>query len=536
MSRYALLLLLLAPFGVRAGDMCSNPPVLTGQSVTDVQLANCGPTLNAGAVSTLRNKNLTSATNTFPGLRNTTLVICPSNAINNNACDVNLTGTADQTLINSTIASCGNANMSAAWTGSVSGTTLTVTSISSGAISPYMDIAGTGITASTFYIQSPFTLTGTGGVGTYALNSTPGTISSEAMTGYNPGLGNGCKIAFRSGTYNLTGHINIDRSFIDLEGENSPMWGSFLGFYNGTTPVGSIGTAGAHLVFTTSTSDDIIQINGVNLPDNAESRHRGIRISGFYMTGFNNSTFSYTTNNCINNNGGGALDFSIIENNMCQEVGVNGFTFLNDTGTVRRNSVQDVSGTGINIPGGSVYTQVYGNLIFDTGSYGLISNAVEPAIYGNKFGDNGNDSILAQGTGGAITGNSFGSTATRAINVAYVGFNISANVIDYTQGNTYTRSLPAIDVTYTGTFGGAAGGSGNLISGNTCRAKSGGEPSGVYCVKIEPVGGGTDAPNHNLVVGNNCYGIGVGWNGNATWASNQCYLDSGTSDTLANNL
>src|ERR1700761_8939856 len=54
-----------------------------------------------------------------------TLYVCASNTIKAASCDVQLTGTADQTLINSAIAGCGNANMSAAWTGSISGTVLT---------------------------------------------------------------------------------------------------------------------------------------------------------------------------------------------------------------------------------------------------------------------------------------------------------------------------------------------------------------------------------------------------------------------------
>lgn len=82
-----------------------------------------------------------------------------------------------------------NANgQTAAWTGSIAGTVLTVTSWTSGTILDGMKIAGTGVTAGTKII-SQTTHTDTpdylGGKGTYLLDTSQ-TVASTAMTGSDP--------------------------------------------------------------------------------------------------------------------------------------------------------------------------------------------------------------------------------------------------------------------------------------------------------------------------------------------------------------
>ena len=64
------------------------------------------------------------------------------------------------------------------FTGSISGTTLTVSATPSGALGPGQSISGSGVTSGT---QITAFGTGTGGTGTYAVNNSQ-TVASEAMT------------------------------------------------------------------------------------------------------------------------------------------------------------------------------------------------------------------------------------------------------------------------------------------------------------------------------------------------------------------
>ena len=67
-----------------------------------------------------------------------------------------------------------------AFTGSISGTLLTVTAVASGVIQIGQAISGAGIPAGTVITELG---TGTGGIGTYALGQAPAApVSSEAMT------------------------------------------------------------------------------------------------------------------------------------------------------------------------------------------------------------------------------------------------------------------------------------------------------------------------------------------------------------------
>jgi hypothetical protein len=63
-------------------------------------------------------------------------------------------------------------------TGSIAGTTLTVSAVTSGALAVGQPITGTGVTAGTVITALG---TGTGGVGTYTVNNTQ-TVASEALT------------------------------------------------------------------------------------------------------------------------------------------------------------------------------------------------------------------------------------------------------------------------------------------------------------------------------------------------------------------
>ena len=452
-----------------------------------------------------------------------TVTICPSNAINPQGCNVTLSGTADQTLINSAISSCGNSNMSAAFQGQTSGTTLTVNSIQSGQLSVYMDLSdgGVNITASTWYISAQ--LSGpTGGTGTYTVSKlgggSIGTIAAEAMTGYNPGLGNGCKVFLRAGTVNVTGPIIIDRSYIDLEGENQPMWGSFSHFWNNTTPAGIVGTNNTQILTTADPgmTTGIVQVITTNIPDNGEARHRAIRIANLYIVGWTISGINYHGWGIYSS---AAHDNCLIENNVIQRTNT-AIIGSWDTGTIRHNSLQDnlsaiyLSGSGVNV-------SITNNIFFDIGGIAVQVYGADQLITFNKFGDCLGDCIFLSTTGTVVSGNQFSSTAARAINVNYNGNTVVGNTIDYSNGNAYTRSLSAIEVTAGGSLG-----KGNTIVGNTLIG-AGTEPAGVYGIKIDSGG-----PAFNVVEGNDLYGTnGTAWN-NATGIS---ILDSGTSDMVRNN-
>jgi hypothetical protein len=72
-----------------------------------------------------------------------------------------------------------------AWTGSISGTTMTVTAVSQGPIRVGMEVAGTGVAAGTV-ITAVVSVDGSG-VGTYTVSISQ-TVSSTAMTGKIPGV------------------------------------------------------------------------------------------------------------------------------------------------------------------------------------------------------------------------------------------------------------------------------------------------------------------------------------------------------------
>ncbi|KQT59985.1 hypothetical protein ASG52_19865 [Methylobacterium sp. Leaf456] len=72
-----------------------------------------------------------------------------------------------------------------AFTGSISGSTLTVTSVASGKIQRGQNVTGSGVVASTIKAGG----TGTGGVGTYTLDKEQADVASTAMTGTLTGNG-----------------------------------------------------------------------------------------------------------------------------------------------------------------------------------------------------------------------------------------------------------------------------------------------------------------------------------------------------------
>jgi hypothetical protein len=85
------------------------------------------------------------------------------------------------------------ASPTAVFTGGIVGTTLTVSSVTSGVLTTDTYISGNSVTGGTKILftaaQNPGTLSGTGGTGTYTVSVTyPVAVASTAMTGMTPGV------------------------------------------------------------------------------------------------------------------------------------------------------------------------------------------------------------------------------------------------------------------------------------------------------------------------------------------------------------
>jgi hypothetical protein len=146
----------------------------------------CG-SANGASVSTAPTANLRNAgtPSTVTGAGPWTWTCIGSNSGTTAMCSDSLasSGSSDPT-VGLLPASDGYANWSVVGmnaiplTGSISGTTLTVTATPSGALGPSQTISGSGIASGT---QITAFGTGTGGTGTYTINNSQ-TVASEAMT------------------------------------------------------------------------------------------------------------------------------------------------------------------------------------------------------------------------------------------------------------------------------------------------------------------------------------------------------------------
>ena len=149
----------------------------------------------------------------------------------------------------------------ASFTGSVSGTTLTVTAVASGSIAVGAYIEGSGITTSTYYITANGT--GFGGVGTYTLNSSPGTIASQTIT-TDPST----KTTLASAFTGITGKYGAS----PLSGGSTPRSGpnamQVLNLTNGSTAV------------TFETGNLITGCNIVAVPINSQNNGMGSQFTG----------------------------------------------------------------------------------------------------------------------------------------------------------------------------------------------------------------------------------------------------------------
>lgn len=154
------------------------------------------------------------------------------------------------------------------FTGSIAGTTLTVTAVATGNIALGQYLTGSGVTAGTQITQF---LTGAGGIGTYQVNTTQ-TASSTTITSYyqRPLRINSAYVRVSQLDY-MVQPINIEQyeliGFKTLQGP----WPRVL-YYQPSYPVGNItywpvpGSGEMHLFAETVLSQFVTLTDSVNLP------------------------------------------------------------------------------------------------------------------------------------------------------------------------------------------------------------------------------------------------------------------------------
>lgn len=467
----------------------SGPAIVGTEAIPEVPVAPGSCTATGGTCKTTPAALLTYVSANLPvyGAHSNTVIVCASNTINVGGCDVLLTGTADQVLINTAISSCGNPN-SAVVTGSITTTTFTVASVTSGAVAIGEVLTGAGVSANTHV---------TAGSGTSWTITPSQTVSAgTTITAYDPGAsGNGCTVKFRNGVYNLSATVLVDRSQVTLSGESIPEWGAAVGGWTpgGGNSVALIGTAGVKFV-AGSTGFPVITIGHTNLPDNGELRHRGLGFDHLYLVGS-----AYNANGIDNgasiSNPDDAIYFGYIK---CQRV----LTCLNitmDGPTIDHLDAQDIAGNGITI--GGYVPRISNSIIWDIGGVCIQDNAASATIVNNTIGDCQGDAVRLAAQGATFTGNSMGAAnvSTASITVLNSGITVSNNVINYSFGtfSGKTRNSPAIYVNA----------SNDVFMGNTF-IPHGTEAAGVYAIGLGEAGG-----TNNVAIGNN---IIAGWNNGST--------------------
>ncbi|HEX8106708.1 MAG TPA: hypothetical protein VF516_03220 [Kofleriaceae bacterium] len=154
------------------------------------------------------------------------------------------------------------------FTGSISGTTLTVSTISAGNIALGQYLTGSGVTAGTKITQF---LTGAGGVGTYQVNTSQ-TVGSETLTTYyqRPLRINSAFVRVATLDYPVR-PLNVEQyELIGLKTLSGP-WPRYL-YYQPSSPVGNItfwpvpGSGEMHMFAETVLSQFVTLSDTVTLP------------------------------------------------------------------------------------------------------------------------------------------------------------------------------------------------------------------------------------------------------------------------------
>jgi hypothetical protein len=322
----------------------------------------------------------------------------------------------------------------------------------------------------------------------------------------------GGRIKLLAGQYNLSGSVVIDRSHVDLEGESHMMWGGYLTSYgqNGAGGTGAEGFGGAKLKATTA-NVDLIRLANVNVPDNGENRHRGIRIAFLYLFGSNytgkgvvyesNHDIVHISNLTCHKLEYGIYatgDASFIHHNNVQDC-TNGIYYINGNGQVTNNIIWDCSGTGL-VVGAAVQAPIIaadnniGNCVLDgievLGPVVVSGNEVVhckrnqiwlrrlggATVSGNVIRTNSDTpsatGIRIDSQGNAVSGNTITALATttgKAINIALSApqNTVGVNVIKGTWGSPpVTLGVGNVIESNVG-FKTAASGSNSVADGGT---------------------------------------------------------------------
>jgi hypothetical protein len=194
----------------------------------------------------------------------------------------NLSGTPNISVGNIASASAFNTYGAASFTGSISGTTMTVTAIASGTLFVGQIISGTGITSGTYIVNQ---LTGTtGSTGTYTVSVIPATNPTGSIT-ITGAVGVLSQNSVLNGTTKITGNTTISGT-ADISGNTT---------IGGNTTVGGTSTLNGNTAITGTlsvTQDATFSGTGeIVVPVGTTAQRSALPIAGMFR--YNSTTGFY---------------------------------------------------------------------------------------------------------------------------------------------------------------------------------------------------------------------------------------------------
>lgn len=202
--------------------------------------------------------------------------------------------------------------------------------------------------------------------------------------------GIGGKVKLRAGTFMLSDEIIMNSDHTTLEGECRGFWGKF---YNKYPTKSSEGIVGGTKLRQNVTAKNILRI-GTAYQQN-DVRHKGLAIKNLYFYGFN-----LTGTGIIDPN---TTDISEITDNVFHNLN-NAIDVNWDTPFISGNTIQSCAGAGITFS--RVYGTITKNIIYDIGGSGiLLTSNGGTQIVGNQIGSVGATAIKVTSPCNTITGN-----------------------------------------------------------------------------------------------------------------------------------
>ncbi len=380
----------------------------------------------------------------------------------------------------------------AVFSGSISGTTLTVTTVSSGAITIGQIITGTGIAANT-KITARNSGVGTGGTSTWTVSSSQ-TVSSTTITAKS-GRAGAQYLHTAYIKYLDVKNLNMSGSWIlnasitsNFDAENG---GMLLPYTNGTYHT-STASFGSHkegqIAYDPSANKAVLRV-GTTSGNDASGASSTATIITTLNLGDITSTgtlSSLTVSGALNANGGIAVDtnaFTVADTtgntSIAGTLGVTGATTLSSTlgvtgittltGLLNANGGIAVDTNVFTVADGTGNTSIAGTL----GVTGATTLSSTLTVSGSTINFNGsNPTFATTQTSGTIltlfnsgfvgTTNAFG--ASQAINIGTA--QTSSGTITLGSANTTTTNAGGLTVTGTLTANGALTANGNIILGD----------------------------------------------------------------------